>query len=318
MSGGTAHISIQNSQAEVYCCKTEYAEARDIQIHILHTSSSNAAQGQYEHAVALLNIAQIDIEIGASAHDVRCNLEGAHILFQKMDYSFGLVWCDTFRAALDLQQGNYSAARSLFQKCLSLAWGMEAEIVSYCLERLGAAQLWGPVDLVSFSWTVSFFVNSCKFKQKLELHKALQFLGDIFQAQGDQDTAVSLFTVALDGFTQLDVHCSRAECMVRLGDISNQNGDPLKAAKLWETARPLFERSSQRKQLDYLNIKLVSLSQNQSQGVQQGTLDCRSTIHAPTEKLKQSSDAESPDSTWVGEIENMGLQDKEAVFPVPS
>jgi tetratricopeptide (TPR) repeat protein len=116
------------------------------------------------------------------------------------------------------------------------------------------------VDRVSFSGVVTFLAHSVKHKQKLELHKALQFLGDVFQAQGDQETAISLFTVALDGFTQMDVHRSRAECMVRLGDILNLNGDPLEAVKLWETATPLFEQSSQGKQLVDLNSSLPALA----------------------------------------------------------
>ncbi|KAJ7444030.1 hypothetical protein FB451DRAFT_1568515 [Mycena latifolia] len=52
-----------------------------------------------------------------------------------------------------------------------------------------------------------------KLKQKLEIFKGLQFLGDVLIAQGDSDAARSLLIVALDGFTAMDVHHSRAECM---------------------------------------------------------------------------------------------------------
>ncbi|KAJ6506026.1 hypothetical protein DFH09DRAFT_1101533 [Mycena vulgaris] len=135
---------------------------------------------------------------------------------------------------------------------------------------------------MSFLDSVIFLAHSAKCKQRLELHKALQYPGDSFQAQGDQQTAISLFTVALDGFTQMDVHCSRAECMVQLGEISKLNGDELKAVELWQAAKPLFEGSSQRKQLANLNSKIASLSQNQ---VQQETADHLSHIHALTEHL---------------------------------
>jgi hypothetical protein len=51
-------------------------------------------------------------------------------------------------------------------------------------------------------------------KEKLGILKALQFLGDVFLAQGEEYTALNLFTVALEGFTAMDVHRSRAECML--------------------------------------------------------------------------------------------------------
>jgi hypothetical protein len=71
-----------------------------------------------------------------------------------------------------------------------------------------------------------------------------------------------LFTVALEGFTYMDVHRSRAECMVRLGDISNQCGDLLRAVELWNTARPLFERSSQAKEVQHIDKRLASIDNN--------------------------------------------------------
>jgi tetratricopeptide (TPR) repeat protein len=258
MSGGTLHTGIRTTQAEVHRCKSEYVVAHKIQNHILQDSSGD--QNSYKHDLALLNIAQIDVEMSASEHDVQRNLDTAVMLFQGRKHSTGLILCDAIKAALDLQQGNMLAARNLFQKCLRSAWGRHTEAVTYCLEKLGAVQQWGPVDRVSFSGVVTFLAHSVKHKQKLELHKALQFLGDVFQAQGDQETAISLFTVALDGFTQMDVHRSRAECMVRLGDILNLNGDPLEAVKLWETATPPFERLSQGKQLVDLNSSLPALA----------------------------------------------------------
>jgi tetratricopeptide (TPR) repeat protein len=263
MSGGELHSTIRSSQAEVHCRKSEYMEARKIQTHILHNSSAD--QVSYYHAFALFNVAQIDVEIGGPEHSVLQKLDTASQLFKAIPHSLGHAWCDLIRADLHGQQGNLSEARSLFQKYLRSTWGKDTEAMAYCLEKLVTVQQWHPVFQSSFLWTVTFLVHSLKCKLKLELHKALQFLGDVFQVQGDQDTAISLFTVALSGFTKMDVHRSRAECMVRLGDISKLNGDELKTAALWEAARPLFERSSQGKQLIKLNSKLAGLGHNQLQ-----------------------------------------------------
>ncbi|KAJ7620760.1 hypothetical protein DFH06DRAFT_1341447 [Mycena polygramma] len=70
---------------------------------------------------------------------------------------------------------------------------------------------------------------------------------------------MSLFIVALEGFTYMDVHRSRGECMLRLGDIFKGRGDLLKAVELWDTARPLFERSSQAKQVKEIDERLASI-----------------------------------------------------------
>jgi tetratricopeptide (TPR) repeat protein len=261
LSASALHYDIRTGLADVHRCKSEYAEARIIQIHILRDVSAD--QNPYQHGFALLNMSQIDVEIGASEDDVKRNLATAVTLFRRMNYSDGIMFCDILKAVLALQQGDFSAARRLFQSCLSSAWGQDTDATAYCLEKLGTFYQWGPTDQESFPWTVTFLAYSYKSKQRLELHKALQFLGDVFRAQGDQETAVSLFLVALDGFTQMDVHRSRGECMVQLGNISKGTGDVHKAVELWETAKQLLDRSSQRKQLAELDLKLASLSDNQ-------------------------------------------------------
>jgi hypothetical protein len=84
----------------------------------------------------------------------------------------------------------------------------------------------------------------------------------MFLTHKDENTAISLFTVALVGFTYMDVHRSRAECMIRLGDISSRHGDLLKAVELWESARPLFERSSQAKEAQCVDERLSCVGSN--------------------------------------------------------
>jgi hypothetical protein len=63
--------------------------------------------------------------------------------------------------------------------------------------------------------------------------------------------------VALDGFTFMDVHQWRADCMVRIADIWNSHGEVLRAVRLWKAARPLFERSSQNKDIAQIDVKLA-------------------------------------------------------------
>jgi hypothetical protein len=121
MSGGDLHSAMRISQAEVYCCKSEYVEARNIQHHELHGAA--AEQNPYDRAFTLLNLAQIDVEAGESHHSVQQSLDTAGMLFQTLNYPTGLMFCDTIRAALYVQQGKLPAARNLFQNCLRSAWG---------------------------------------------------------------------------------------------------------------------------------------------------------------------------------------------------
>jgi tetratricopeptide (TPR) repeat protein len=296
MSGGDLHSAIRNLLAEIHRCKSEYVEARNIHIYDI-----SGDQNPYDHALSFLNIAQIDVELLAAEDDVQQNLDTAVTLFQRLNFSTGLQFCDMIRAALYLQKGNYLVAMELFQLCFQSAWGKDTEAVAYCLEKMASVKQWRAAHQTSFTYT--FLAHSVKCKQKLELHKALQFIGDLFQAHGDQDTALSLFTAALEGFTQMDVHRSRAECITCLGDISKENGDEFKAAELWQTARPLFERSSQSKQIAQLDAKLAGLSHKLSQGVQQETLHRFPEIHLPTGSLEWLSGAENPNPTAVEEVE---------------
>ncbi|KAJ7620701.1 hypothetical protein DFH06DRAFT_1143808 [Mycena polygramma] len=153
------------------------------------------------------------------------------------------------------------AAKTLFSKCLNWSLGKNADITSSCLERLGDVSRWNSSPDTS-SWATVLLAHALKFKEKLLVHKALLSLGQIFHQQADEGTATSLFNVTLEGFTQMDVHRSRAECMLHLGDIHKGHGDLLKAVELWDTARPLFERSSQGKQVKKIDERLASVGGN--------------------------------------------------------
>jgi hypothetical protein len=139
------------------------------------------------------------------------------------------------------------------------------------------------------SWATVYLANSLKFKEKLGINKALQFLGDIFLAQADEDTAASLFTVALEGFKYMDVHRSRGECMLRLGDISKGHGNLLKALEFWDAARPLFERSSQNKQMQDIDDRLASAGKDVLEQHRMN-LACLAKINAPTRIVDEAEE----------------------------
>lgn len=91
-------------------------------------------------------------------------------------------------------------------------------------------------------------------------------MGHIFLVIGDLNTAQSLFSVALEAFTWMDVHRSRAECMLHLGEISQQRRDFEEAISCFKAARPLFERSSRAKDVEHIDSLVRGLEKEIQRG----------------------------------------------------
>ncbi|KAJ7493489.1 hypothetical protein FB451DRAFT_1164380 [Mycena latifolia] len=196
---------------------------------------------------------------GASEHDVKQTLSKAQGIFRSLERQHKIIFCAAISAALHLRESNTVAAKTLFQECLNSSWGKSAEAVSYCLERIADNSQWTVNDFHwSSRWTVVYLVFAKKTKMNLDLHKALQFLGDVLLHSGDEETAQSLFNVALKGFTYMDVHQSQVNCMLQLGDLAQIRGDWVETLEFWRNARPLFELSSQTG--DVAQIDLIMLN----------------------------------------------------------
>jgi tetratricopeptide (TPR) repeat protein len=305
MSHGSLDHNIMSTQAEIHRLKSEYVEARRIHTMILEGST---IQNPCSYGFALLNVAEIDVLIGAPKNDVQRNCDRASKMLDTVGEVRGVTMCDVILADLHLREGDSLAAKKALEKCLKVT--LEAsDIQTCCLERLGDTSCWGYLHGM-WSWTTVFLVHSLKRKERLGIHRALRSLGDIFLAQDDEHTAISLFTVALEGFTEMDVHRSRAECMFRLGNISMGHGDPLKAVEFWNRARPLFERSSQAKQVQGIDERLAGISEDVLEQ-HRNNLACLAELNAPSgtvEELEEDlSDIEDLDKMDMGEEKELGL-----------
>jgi tetratricopeptide (TPR) repeat protein len=255
MVGSLADFNLEMSRAEVHRQKSEYSEARSLNSQILR----NTNQDPYFHARALVNIADIDVIIGAPEQEVEQNLGKAKKVFSTGTYPDEMTYCDLVLANLKLREGDTLSAMKLFQDCLDSARGRDNEVVSFALERLADRNYW---HVVGCTWPIIYLGHSQLSREKLALHKALLHLGDVINSLGDDDTAHSLFTVAMAGFVGMDVHCSRAQCLMRLGDLANKKGDFSHAIELWEAARPLFEISSQAHSIIQIDFRLAEPVRN--------------------------------------------------------
>jgi hypothetical protein len=62
----------------------------------------------------------------------------------------------------------------------------------------------------------------------------------------------------------MDVHQGRGQSLLRLGDLANRRGNFSNATELWTAARPLFERSSQAKDVAQIDARLADLEDHQN------------------------------------------------------
>ncbi|KAJ7906629.1 hypothetical protein B0H13DRAFT_1880405 [Mycena leptocephala] len=301
MSQGSLNHDIMSIQAEIHRHKSEYVEARSIHTRILEETS--IIQDPSNYGYALLNVGEIDVMIGAPKDDVQRKCDKARKMLDTLGDVEGVTMCDVILADLYLREGNSLAANTIFKRCLKVSLEF-SQIQTYCLERLGNTSYWGDLDGMS-SWTTIYLVNSLQRKEKLGTYKAFQFLGDVFHSQNDEHTAISLFTVALEGFTQMDVHCSRAECMLQLGDISKGHGDLLKAVEFWEAARTQFEGSLQAKQVQCIDERVANISKDVLKE-HRNNLACLTELNAPAGHVEEQEDDLS-DIEDMGDVKEPGL-----------
>ncbi|KAJ7019271.1 hypothetical protein C8F04DRAFT_1323917, partial [Mycena alexandri] len=279
---GHLNYVLMEIQGEVHKLKSEYVEAHNIQSQILQqTANDNHRQG-----VSLMSIAEIEVLMGVSKTEIHKKIEASQVIFRASGIAMSIIICDATQADLNLRERDMSSL--LFCKCLQLARGKYSEAVSYCLERLADINRWEGCYHPT-SWPTVLLANSLKAKERLGTYKGLLFLGDVFLRENEEATSISLFTLALEGFSQMDVHRSRAECMIRLGGISKKHGDLLKALELWETARPLFERSSQAKRVQDIDERLAGIGEDVREQ-HRSNLARLTELTAPTGKVEEADE----------------------------
>ncbi|KAJ7463166.1 hypothetical protein FB451DRAFT_1180264 [Mycena latifolia] len=259
ITSGRAYDVLMLDQAEAHVLKSEYAEARRIHTQIVPDTTNQTAA---KYAWGLLSIAQLDIITGANTQDVYLNLHKAKELFNSKGFMHPVKYCDLRLAELHLREGETLTAQGIFQTCFNSSWGNDAQAVLLCMKGLANVSSWPTSDFNQATrWPIIYLGYAKQLANKCAVYEALQLLGDVVQAQGDSVTSMTLYTLALEGFTCMDIHRSRAECMLRLADLANSQGDTSKAIELWTLARPLFERSSQVKQVSQVDERLATVTQ---------------------------------------------------------
>ncbi|KAJ6451071.1 hypothetical protein C8R45DRAFT_946470 [Mycena sanguinolenta] len=281
MSEGVVDNTIIMNQAEIHLLKSEYAQAQSIFSKIVETMSDKQTPDIYANAP--LNISYIDCQTGGAVANIRKNLDMAVKIFKNTAHSKGIVACKVAEACMNMREHFFELAQIKFQDCLHCR---HVDVESLCLEHLANIMAWPDTEWQS-RWPVVYLCFAFKSQEKLALHKALLFVGDVFVVNEDENTAIALYTVALEGFTYMDVHQSRAQCMLRLGDLAYKRGDTTTATVHWKTAQPLFKQSLQAKDVAQIDSRLASVEE-----AHEKALVTLASLEAPTQSLDEISTPE--------------------------
>ncbi|KAF8143403.1 hypothetical protein K438DRAFT_1876100 [Mycena galopus ATCC 62051] len=277
LSGGLLAHSITLALAETHLLKSEYTEARHIFSQVMETTSAEDNVSAY--AASMLNIGLIDIMISRAKEDIYHKLQVAQEILRRTE----ITVCGTVQAMVELREEQFDSAKAKCQECLCLSWGENAEVRNLCLEQLANIRAW-PVNMWEYKWSIIYLASATKPKVKLDLYKALLLLGDAFIANNDENSAANLYQVALAGFTQMDVHRSRAQCILCLGDLANTHRCTSEAITFWEAARPLFEWASQTTDVAQIDCRLATWEKDHHQALVK-----LETLHAPIQPGKEET-----------------------------
>ncbi|KAJ7841100.1 hypothetical protein B0H14DRAFT_2587111 [Mycena olivaceomarginata] len=245
------------AMGKTYYLKSEYIKAQQIHMQIKHTTSDQ--ERSIAHALAVVNLSEITIITGEDIDHIPQILEDTKKIFAAIHHFTGMSFCDLAMAELHLRKEQTVTAKTLL---FQYTHSSDSEIFRYSLERLANLKNWGlaATEWVS-RWATVFLAFGFKWQDRMSVYKALCSVGDIFLANNDSITAFSLFIVALEGFTVMDVHRSRAECMLRLGCISHQRANFQEAILYWKAAQPLFDHSSQAKDVSHIDFLVENLKE---------------------------------------------------------
>ncbi|KAF8154328.1 hypothetical protein K438DRAFT_1777960 [Mycena galopus ATCC 62051] len=234
MRGSDLYLGCHELRAVVHFQKSEYVEARQLHEQISKETSSTSAP--LYHANSLINIAFLDILIERPVAGILANMHAAEVIWQSLGAPRVLA-CSYMTAELKLYScGDAEEAREEFLQCLAKSRGLYQDLQSSCLAALGNPRNGMYSESETSRWAVVSLAFVQKMKDVVGTLNALQCLADVYSILNDGETALNLFHAALDGGTDLDIHCLRAECMVGIGNIMLRHGDLAQAEEMWTGA----------------------------------------------------------------------------------
>ncbi|KAJ7152672.1 hypothetical protein C8R43DRAFT_475985 [Mycena crocata] len=242
------HRNFLDLQAQTHHLQTYYALSRQLNAALIGVPRDQRTEEKVSEAYARINVASSDIRMGRCTDpSVRRNIDVARGLMAGTSNRLGLPTCDFALADLYFHQGNYRESGSLYEQCLPIIdiQGQSAELELVCREKLADIAFAEKDTRRAEQLSFVLLILALRVRNSAATHQALRRIGDIFRSAGDFGTGETLFELALSGFTLMDIHQARRDCLIRLGDIHQMRGEGERARTKWSQARFLFDRSSQ-------------------------------------------------------------------------
>ncbi|KAJ7044268.1 hypothetical protein C8F04DRAFT_1356622 [Mycena alexandri] len=244
-------FKVMGDEGEIRFLKSEYAESHRIRTQIVQNTSAEDDPERYAQTVA--NIAAVGVRIGMPEEEIRRNLDEAKPIFNTLQITPALIYCEMVSADLELRKGNTARVKKILQEHPKSP-GSDPGSIGFCFEQLADAARW-PATEWETTAPVVYLAQTLKMKDKLGLYKALLFLADIF-IPAEEATARNLLRTTLIWFAGMDMPHYNGKCMLRLGDLAEFRGNRTEAEECWKRARPLFERSLQAAEVAEIDGKL--------------------------------------------------------------
>ncbi|KAJ7282816.1 hypothetical protein C8J57DRAFT_1499782 [Mycena rebaudengoi] len=230
--------------AEIHSRKTEYGEAQQIYTSIEARSRENG-DPDIARAYSLISLASCEIATTnppSSFRDKVISIQNILTPGEASGYYAGNIVLGDFYS----RRKEYGTARELYLQCLDTGMrNVDVELVVTTFEKLADVSYSEGLVMQALRYSILQLAVAKRTENAPSTHQALRRLGDFYAATKDDDTAGSLFKVALDGFTQMDVQKARGDCLLRMGDLWDRRGKVGMAKESYQLARASFERSSQ-------------------------------------------------------------------------
>ncbi|KAF8192772.1 hypothetical protein K438DRAFT_857252 [Mycena galopus ATCC 62051] len=232
-------VRILDFEADTHLSKTAYTESR--RVHELILQYSSPTRFPLFHGTSRLTIVAIDVTLGAfqSADEVSTALEIPHQIFTSRSYLRGLPICDKVVADFLIGQGRTTEAVRLYERCMRSFRKDSVALVASCMHKLGDITLRDDVRSTTH-WATTYLAFGKTIASTSVVAWAFRLLGDIFRVGEDGESAASLFQVALEEFTRMDIHRGKAECLHGLGEIAERRREYTVATEYFAGARRMF------------------------------------------------------------------------------
>ncbi|KAJ7730684.1 hypothetical protein DFH07DRAFT_969069 [Mycena maculata] len=255
LEGTEDDLDALDLNAYIHLYKTAYVDSRRAHELILqHTSPKKYA---LFYGNALTAIASIDVALGAlkTEPEVLTSLIIPRQIFASSGYLRGLPKCDIVVADFLLTKGRHREAKQIYEKCVPASRG-DTDSLSACMRKLGDLSLWE--DLRSTKhWATTYLAHGQITRSAPAVSWAFRLLGDIFLHERDDQTSATLFRVALEEFTRMDIYRGKAECFMRLGELALKTGQDTVAKELFSEARRMFLGSGMTAEAEQIDIRLL-------------------------------------------------------------